>query len=65
MIYFFNGYFFEYMVVSGVFVFDGKGWFWEYFVCWFGLLCLEFFIVVMKMVICELCKGNLSWFKFW
>lgn len=43
-----NGHCFEYMAASGALGFDGKGWFWERPLKWFGLFDLSLFTVVIK-----------------
>lgn len=60
-----NGHSFEYMVASGALAFDGKGWFWERPLAWFGLLRPELFTVVIKTLTRDPRKGHLCWWKPW
>lgn len=60
-----NGHEFKYMVASGAFAFDGKGWFWERPLVWLGLIKPELFTVVIKSLTRHPRRGNLRWWKPW
>jgi len=60
-----NGHSFEYVVASGAFGFDGKGWFWERLLIWLGFIKPKLFVIVLKTLTAEPRKGNLDWRKPW
>jgi dihydroorotate dehydrogenase (NAD+) catalytic subunit len=50
---------------SGALAFDGRGWWWEQPLRWFGMLDPKAFTVVAKTVTFEPRKGNLSMWSPW
>lgn len=65
MIHLSNKHSFEHMIASGALAFDGKGWWWERILVWFGLIRPELFTVVIKSLTRHPRKGNLNMLKPW
>jgi len=66
-----NGHVLEYVVASGALAFDGRGWPWERWMVWFGIIKPELFAIVLKTLTLHPTKGNyqwwnpITWFPFW
>jgi hypothetical protein len=63
-----NGRTIEYVVASGALAFDGKGWFWERWLVWLGLMKPELFTTILRTLTRHprlYPKSNLSWLRFW
>lgn len=60
-----NGHLLKWVVASGAFGFDGRGWLWERPLVWLGLIKPELFTVVIKTLTIQPRKGNLCWWKPW
>lgn len=60
-----NGHKLEYVVASGALAFDGRGWFWERLLVWFGFVRPELFTIVLKSLTLEPRRGYLRWWKPW
>lgn len=65
MITFFNGHRFDLVVASGALGFDGKGWWWERWLYWLGLIDPHQFTIITKTVTLAPRKGNLSLWCPW
>lgn len=53
-----NGHKVDFVAPSGALAFDGRGWWWEWHLRWFGLLDPRLFTIVLKTVLPEKWPGN-------
>lgn len=65
MIHLSNGHSFEYMTASGALAYDGRGWPWEWPLCWIGLIDPALFTHVTKTLTAKPRAGNLRWLHPW
>jgi len=65
MIKFQTGYELEYVAASGALAYDGRGWWWEWPMRWFGLIIPGLFSIVTKTLTRYRHKGNYCWWKPW
>lgn len=60
-----NGHGLVFCAASGALAYDGKGWAWEYPLCWMGALDPSLFTVITKTLTRQPRKGNLYWYHPW
>ena len=58
-----NGHKLEFMAASGALAYDGKGWFWEHWLRWLGLIDTSLFTIVSKTVTLKPRVGNFRWWN--